>query len=671
MAHSSNFDFPSLIDASRNALEGQRWSEAIALCRSALPSAAVHAKLLMNIGKAHSGLGEWAQAKAALETALQHDPGLLDARAHTITACLQLEDWSGVVEHSEALGKRVADLHAAFPNLGVCALKAYSEKAAARGERSLPLDRILLGTIVQAATEYYNSGKLIVAEAVCRFSIPKLQGHSSLILQVMSASINVMLGRTDNALERFQHLMRHPAASPDSVMSVIGHFCKDMDREAVLRLLRCFADAAKAAEDWRYMIAVSIGFTHNDSHSDGFELVSLAVSLAPEMAEPRFYLANMMSSAGDLDGAVDNYKDLISRHPSYWLGYFHLVRVLRILGRHEEADIYEHRQQAMPRSDGDDLSFLELGQSGLVDMSDVAKYKNHQSTVRPQWHRTDDIRFFPSSFSQGGISTLINQHFLEQGSAPPQPVFAKDASLVTLGSCFATYIRRYLAQRGKVSQVVQVAEEVNNSWALRNYVEWSLTGNEDAISYWYESGSERHVPPRPYEEYRDLFVKADGFVFTVGVGEIWRDRETGGVFWKGVPEQHFKEGRHELVLSSVDDNLENLRYISDLLRKHCGDKPIVFTLSPVPLKATFREIPCLVADCASKSVLRTAIELLMSDRRADVYYWPSYEIIRWMGAHLPRAMFGAGQLGANGTRHVEHDVIQSVVDSFVSSYFAK
>jgi hypothetical protein len=95
-------------------------------------------------------------------------------------------------------------------------------------------------------------------------------------------------------------------------------------------------------------------------------------------------------------------------------------------------------------------------------------------------------------------------------------------------------------------------------------------------------------------------------------------------------------------VSSVGENVANLREIVRLIRKHVPRAAIVFTLSPVllsadgllhqvpallllprmtsdclphqvPLAATFRGVSCVTANAASKAILRVAVDELMRE----------------------------------------------------------
>jgi GSCFA family len=92
----------------------------------------------------------------------------------------------------------------------------------------------------------------------------------------------------------------------------------------------------------------------------------------------------------------------------------------------------------------------------------------------------------------------------------------------------------------------------------------------------------------------------------------------------------------------------------------------VLTLSPVPLKGTFGGISCLSADAVSTSILRVALDTVMAGRYPSVHYWPSYEIVKWVGAHVSWPAYG---LDDEKSRHVTRRLISQIVDAFVEAFY--
>ena len=64
-----------------------------------------------------------------------------------------------------------------------------------------------------------------------------------------------------------------------------------------------------------------------------------------------------------------------------------------------------------------------------------------------------------------------------------------------------------------------------------------------------------------------------------------------------------------------------------LIRQHAPEARLIFTLSPVPLLATFRPVSCISANTVSKAILRVAVDELFVKEDPRLHYWPSYEIV--------------------------------------------
>lgn len=266
------------------------------------------------------------------------------------------------------------------------------------------------------------------------------------------------------------------------------------------------------------------------------------------------------------------------------------------------------------------------------------------------------------------LAAVIRDHVLP-GHAPATPFLEQSTPVITLGSCFARELRVFLTFSGVNASRFWIPSGLNNTFAILDFFSWCITGKETGRGYRYERGADGAIgewtPEAEREAYLESFARAGAFVFTIGLAEVWQDRETGSVFWRGVPKAIHDQGRHVFRLTSVDENAANLRQVISLIRQVNATAPIVLTLSPVPLLATFREISCLTADCVSKSVLRVALDQVMTDKLPGVYYWPSFEIVKWVGATLPWSAYGEG----GSTRDVNRRLIGHIIDSFVASYY--
>jgi hypothetical protein len=282
----------------------------------------------------------------------------------------------------------------------------------------------------------------------------------------------------------------------------------------------------------------------------------------------------------------------------------------------------------------------------------------------------EDVNVYPrkQAMYESELGALLRSHVLP-GHVPPSPVLDEAHSVVTLGSCFARELRLFLSMSGVDARRFWIPSGLNNTFAILDFFSWCVVGEQTNRGFRYErseAGDIREwLPEAERESYLQAFAAAGAFVFTIGLAEVWQDRQTGSVFWRGVPKEIFDADRHVFRLTSVDENAANLRRAIELVRAVNPHAPIVLTLSPVPLLATHRPISCLTADCVSKSVLRVALDQVMADATPGVYYWPSFEIVKWVGANLPWPAYGE-----NGSaRDVSRRLIAEIIDAFIEAFY--
>jgi hypothetical protein len=270
---------------------------------------------------------------------------------------------------------------------------------------------------------------------------------------------------------------------------------------------------------------------------------------------------------------------------------------------------------------------------------------------------------------EGALPGLIREWVL-RGHKPLVGTLEAQDSLITLGSCFALELRKYLTQVGFSAKNFWIPSGLNNTFAILDFVAWCITGQETGSGFRYDRTDEGEIrewtPEAERERYREGLEQAGAFVFTLGLAEVWEDKETGGVFWRGVPEEIFDADRHVFRLTTAEQNEANLVRIVELIRSANPAAPIVLTLSPVPLKATFRDVSCVSADCVSKATLRLSLDRVMSRGLEGVYYWPSFEIVRWLGAHYPWPAFGVDDGNA---RRVDSYLVSVIIDAFVEAFY--
>ena len=262
---------------------------------------------------------------------------------------------------------------------------------------------------------------------------------------------------------------------------------------------------------------------------------------------------------------------------------------------------------------------------------------------------------------------LIEQYVLK--GQPGEPFIRNDTVFMTLGSCFAENLAKRLRGAGYPVNSEEIGEEVNSTYANRFLLEWIEHGPRDPTT----KRMEKFYGEAMRERLRRYVEESEVFVLTLGLAPCFFEADTGRfVFY---PPQT-DTGRDLLLANTVmrtttvSENIRNLGLVLDSLRRLARRPPtIILTVSPVPLSGTLEFHSAVVADCVSKSTLRVAChEVMTLQDSADVLYWPSFEIVRWLGTH-----FGPDQPHVYGaedsnTRHVSEWVVRLIIDLFLEHY---
>ncbi len=279
-----------------------------------------------------------------------------------------------------------------------------------------------------------------------------------------------------------------------------------------------------------------------------------------------------------------------------------------------------------------------------------AQEVNFQTTTKDSaefrtWFRGEHTHYNPTVARL--LDVMGTQKYVVQGWQPATPPITPKTQITAFGSCFAANISNWLSKRNfrvlnkddaaKNAYVVTCGEGMVNSFVIRQQFEWAWENKRFDGTLWHGYKAEEYgYDPAIQAETKRIFDETDVFILTFGLSEVWYDEPTGNVFWRTIPKDVYDPARHKFRVSTVEENKDNLRAIYALIRKHRPDAKIIFTLSPIPLIATFRDNACLSSNSVSKAVLRVAIDEVVRETAADgvLHYWPSYELVTDV-FHLP------------------------------------
>ena len=318
--------------------------------------------------------------------------------------------------------------------------------------------------------------------------------------------------------------------------------------------------------------------------------------------------------------------------------------------------------------------------------------------------------------SQNPYTHLPKSAFWKSGVAQENPYLIENlykkkfniqanTKIATAGSCFAQHISRHLKINGykildveppppglpenlrkkfgystysarygniyTVRQLLQLAQEVAGDWTPENYV-WEKDGRFfDALRPSIEPEGldtpKEVIEHRKYHlsRVRTLFETLNLFIFTLGLTEMWTDKQSGTVYptAPGTLVGKFDSATYTFKNAQFSEIIDDFNRFQKVLKKIRNNKPfkILLTVSPVPLTATASGNHVLVSTIQSKSILRAVAGQLSTNQR-NIDYFPSFEIVT--NPRLHSSSF------SDNLRSVRDETVEIVMRHFFGEHHA-
>lgn len=268
---------------------------------------------------------------------------------------------------------------------------------------------------------------------------------------------------------------------------------------------------------------------------------------------------------------------------------------------------------------------------------------------------------------------------LQEGEAKFDPV-----RISTMGSCFARNFIRWLVHYGYTERE-QPWDILYNPFSIQKELErlyFEVPWEDNVLLELSTSGEKRYRDPwRTWlvsSDKEDLLTKnsefdqkarmhlldSSAFIITLGLSEVWSTVNKPEIVFNQVPIGSMRLDKRSWIsrFAGVAEVEEALTRSVDIIREQISKQcPIVFTLSPVPLKFTASSLSIREANNLSKATLLVALRQLTTARN-DVEYFPSYEIVQSLSEKD-----GNNTWQLDG-RHVTATVIETVCQAFLSTY---
>ena len=272
----------------------------------------------------------------------------------------------------------------------------------------------------------------------------------------------------------------------------------------------------------------------------------------------------------------------------------------------------------------------------------------------------------------------------------------RSTRIASMGSCFAREIKSVLLREG-FSYITEEAhhpaakhasaawERLYNTFSLRQIFEYTFGEWQPALRWWKAPASGTIQDPyRRIILYPDLqaaeedfrnhvscsrraLEKAQVLILTLGLTEIWQDREDAAVIC--LPSGPYVNeggdmGRYAFRVSRYAENLENLQRVHELMAAHNPGCHLILTVSPVHLWATFRpDADVISASSNSKSTLRAVADEFAA-AHDNVHYFPAFEMATIYRPMVGQSIFSEGRENF----HVNQDTIDFIMKGFFQFY---
>jgi hypothetical protein len=192
---------------------------------------------------------------------------------------------------------------------------------------------------------------------------------------------------------------------------------------------------------------------------------------------------------------------------------------------------------------------------------------------------------------------------------------------------------------------------------------WAFGEFDPKNAFWIDHDKRRvDAAEERRTEVRTVLEQTEVLIVTLGLSEVWFDRTTNEPLWRTLPLDQYDPSRHEFRVLTVQETEAYLQSIARIRQEHLPDLKILYTVSPIPLIATFRPVSALTANAVSKAIIRAGLDEFLRNRQAELnttfFYFPSYELVTDV-LHRP---FRADN------RHLYDAVVSQVLNMFAFGY---
>lgn len=252
------------------------------------------------------------------------------------------------------------------------------------------------------------------------------------------------------------------------------------------------------------------------------------------------------------------------------------------------------------------------------------------------WHKGGVYHQFPDKKALREEGAAL----ISEGWLPKNPLIGRDTRVLAIGSCFARNFTLWLAEHGfnrsfpesPYNALLRFNADFESPAVIAQQFRWAFDELDAESLLWIDKN--RNLVAATEEgkrEVRATLEQVEVLVLTLGLSEVWYDKSSGEPLWRALTQDTFDPERHVFRVETMAQTLEWLDAIERIRKKHLPSLKIIFTVSPIPLKTTFRPISAISANSVSKAILRAAVDEFLRRNASlfndSLFYFPSYEFV--------------------------------------------
>ena len=373
----------------------------------------------------------------------------------------------------------------------------------------------------------------------------------------------------------------------------------------------------------------------------GVARLEAATRLRPEWYEAWFELGRALASAGDEPRAEASFEQALRLRPGDPAALFELAGVMAETGRPAAAVAAYERLLA------------------ATDHTDARRERDRILALEASGANRPIARYPRAAGDFDDPAQVLGAHVFAEPAArvavePGRPVLVS-------GSHFGANLGLQLVARGVEAKYIPIPEHYGNPWLYRALFEWL--------------GGAQTPPAERFAEVfgdaarsatRGLLELSSAVIVPLGTAAGFIDDAGQPVSLLGTNLHVALDApRYRFATAVPSAQVRELRGLCSAVHAINPAAEVVLAISAVPLKATTQSAASMVADCASKSVLRAAVDELFAQAPPPrTSYFPAFEAVRWLGSHIG-PVYGSDD---GSPIHPDDRLMELIADGFLATY---